>query len=180
MKLNRIVIAALALSATAAIAGGNKHTNAQTTSSEPSTTLAAQSSTSMGTHGSAATSGSAATNGSTSTSVTTSMSDSDTIRQAQQALNEKGFDVGSPDGHAGPKTAKALKKFQQAQGINPSGSLDGQTLAALGVQGGGSASAQSSGFGPASSATDTTTASPGTKAGQTANQAANPTARSGQ
>src|SRR5436190_9443131 len=67
--------------------------------------------------------------------------DSSTVKQAQQALNDKGFNVGAADGIAGPKTQAALEKFQQSKGISGSGSLDSQTLAALGVSGDGSASA---------------------------------------
>ena len=54
------------------------------------------------------------------------------IRQAQQALNQKGFNV-SPDGLMGPKTENAIKEFQQKQGLNATGKLDDQSLAALGV-----------------------------------------------
>jgi hypothetical protein len=45
------------------------------------------------------------------------------IREAQDALRAKG--------HAA--TPQGLREFQQAQGIEPSGRLDEQTLAALGV-----------------------------------------------
>jgi peptidoglycan hydrolase-like protein with peptidoglycan-binding domain len=57
----------------------------------------------------------------------------DEIRQAQQALNQKGFNVGRPDGLMGPKTENAIKEFQQKQGLNATGQLDDQSLAALGV-----------------------------------------------
>jgi peptidoglycan hydrolase-like protein with peptidoglycan-binding domain len=57
----------------------------------------------------------------------------DEIRQAQQALNQKGFNVGRPDGLMGPKTENVIKEFQQKQGLNATGQLDDQTLAALGV-----------------------------------------------
>lgn len=61
--------------------------------------------------------------------------DADTLRQVQQQLSEKGFDPGAADGVWGPQTESALKGFQQAQGIEPSGQLDQQTLSALGVDG---------------------------------------------
>jgi peptidoglycan hydrolase-like protein with peptidoglycan-binding domain len=60
----------------------------------------------------------------------------DEIRQIQQALNEKGFDTGRPDGKLGPRTKRALNEFQKRQGLQPSGMPDEQTLAALGVGGG--------------------------------------------
>jgi hypothetical protein len=59
--------------------------------------------------------------------------DRDTIREAQRALNEKGFSPGAPDGIMGPHTERALRDFQQAQGLGVTGTLDGQTLSALGV-----------------------------------------------
>ena len=41
----------------------------------------------------------------------------------------------------GPQTQKALKEFQTSKGLDASGQLDQQTIAALGVSGGESASA---------------------------------------
>jgi peptidoglycan hydrolase-like protein with peptidoglycan-binding domain len=55
-----------------------------------------------------------------------------TIRQAQEKLSGKGHDV-SADGVLGPKTQTAVKEFQQKEGIQASGQLDQETLAALGV-----------------------------------------------
>jgi peptidoglycan hydrolase-like protein with peptidoglycan-binding domain len=59
---------------------------------------------------------------------------SESVRQAQQALKDKGYDTGPIDGIMGPKTSAALREFQQAQGIQASGRLDQQTLSALDVQ----------------------------------------------
>jgi peptidoglycan hydrolase-like protein with peptidoglycan-binding domain len=59
---------------------------------------------------------------------------SDAVREAQQALQQKGFDVGPIDGIMGPKTSAALREFQQAQGLKTSGRLDQPTLSALDVQ----------------------------------------------
>jgi len=73
-----------------------------------------------------------------------SSSDSSSITQLQQALNDKGFNAGPVDGVSGPKTKAALKQFQQSQGIAASGKADNQTLAALGVSGSSAASSQSS------------------------------------
>ena len=56
------------------------------------------------------------------------------VRDAQDALQKKGYDVGQIDGVMGPKTSAALREFQQAQGLSASGSLDQQTLSALDVQ----------------------------------------------
>ena len=56
----------------------------------------------------------------------------DTIRQVQQQLSKNGHDV-TVDGKMGPQTQAALKDFQQKQGLQPSGQLDAQTLAAFGM-----------------------------------------------
>jgi peptidoglycan hydrolase-like protein with peptidoglycan-binding domain len=60
-----------------------------------------------------------------------------TVRQIQQALNQAGYSVGNVDGSWGPQTAQAMQNFQQAQGLEPTGQPNQQTLSALGVQGGG-------------------------------------------
>jgi peptidoglycan hydrolase-like protein with peptidoglycan-binding domain len=52
-------------------------------------------------------------------------------REVQERLNALGYDVGTPDGSAGPRTAKALREFQQAQGIPVTGRVDAATTGAL-------------------------------------------------
>lgn len=52
--------------------------------------------------------------------------------------------VGQADGKMGPKTQAALKEFQQQQGLQATGRLDAQTLAALGMGEGQSSSTGSS------------------------------------
>jgi peptidoglycan hydrolase-like protein with peptidoglycan-binding domain len=72
------------------------------------------------------------------------------IRQIQIVLNEKGFNIGRPDGRLGPRTIRALTAFQRRQGLQASGRLDRRTVAALGVsnvsgaQGGAQGAGQSS------------------------------------
>ena len=58
----------------------------------------------------------------------------DEIRQAQQALKDKGFDPGAADGVDGPKTRSATREFQKQQNLDPDGRLGPQTLDSLGVQ----------------------------------------------
>jgi peptidoglycan hydrolase-like protein with peptidoglycan-binding domain len=55
------------------------------------------------------------------------------IRQVQVALNEKGFDIGEPDGVFGSRTRQALIAFQQRQGLQANGRIDVRTTAALGI-----------------------------------------------
>ncbi|HSC22257.1 MAG TPA: peptidoglycan-binding domain-containing protein [Casimicrobiaceae bacterium] len=55
------------------------------------------------------------------------------VRSAQQALNDRGYDVGTVDGIYGPSTHDAVVRFQQAQGLSQTGMLDAQTLSALGL-----------------------------------------------
>ena len=109
--------------------------------------------------------------------------DSSTVKQAQQALNDKGFNVGAADGIAGPKTQAALEKFQQSKGISGSGTLDSQTLAALGVSGDASASSSttasssSSSFSPTmdtASTQSSTATSPSTNQPSTASSTSQP------
>ena len=59
--------------------------------------------------------------------------DTETVRQAQDQLRAAGY----------PATPQGLREFQQAKGIEPSGKLDQQTLAALGVDASASSGASS-------------------------------------
>lgn len=60
---------------------------------------------------------------------------SDTVRQVQQKLNEEGYQVGPVDGIWGPKTESAIKNFQQAKGMEATGTLNEDTLAELNIEG---------------------------------------------
>ena len=66
--------------------------------------------------------------------------DDKTVRQVQKTLNDRGFKTGPVDGKMGPQTQAALVNFQRAEKLQPTGRLDGDTLAALGVQKDGTAS----------------------------------------
>ena len=39
------------------------------------------------------------------------------VKALQQALNEQGYDAGTPDGVIGPATRAALRRYQQSQGL---------------------------------------------------------------
>ena len=57
----------------------------------------------------------------------------DKVRDAQMALNDKGFSVGAVDGRWGPNTENAVRQFQTSKGLAESGKLDAETMSALGV-----------------------------------------------
>ena len=86
------------------------------------------------------------------------------VKQAQEKLSAAGHEAGPADGMIGPKTQGAIKEFQQSKGIEPSGQLDGETLAELGVSDAASAStgssAASSSSGPSSSSSSERSAEP--------------------
>lgn len=56
------------------------------------------------------------------------------VARVQQALNRLGFNVGSPDGVAGPKTAEAIRVFERGTGMTESGKINPRLLAVLGSQ----------------------------------------------
>lgn len=56
-------------------------------------------------------------------------------RSIQAALNGLGFNVGSPDGVWGNGSRRAMRAFQEANGLNSTGAPDRATLQAMGVLG---------------------------------------------
>jgi hypothetical protein len=57
----------------------------------------------------------------------------ETVRNAQLALNSRGYDAGTVDGRWGPNTQSALRRFQADRGLAQTGLLDDETRTALGV-----------------------------------------------
>jgi peptidoglycan hydrolase-like protein with peptidoglycan-binding domain len=57
----------------------------------------------------------------------------DRISEIQQALAKDGSFTGTPNGKWDDSTVDAMKKFQDAHGLNPSGKLDAKTLQHLGL-----------------------------------------------
>ncbi|WP_245497730.1 peptidoglycan-binding domain-containing protein [Rhizobium leguminosarum] len=53
------------------------------------------------------------------------------VRDVQKALTDQGFDAGTPDGIWGSKSVAALKGFQRAHGLTPSGVVTQDSLKAL-------------------------------------------------
>ena len=54
------------------------------------------------------------------------------VRQIQQELNNRGYDVGNVDGQWSNQTARAAEEFQRANGLEPNGKPDINLIAALG------------------------------------------------
>lgn len=57
----------------------------------------------------------------------------DRITEIQQALAKDGSYSGAPNGKWDDSTIEAVKKFQDAHGLNPSGKIDAKTLQQLGL-----------------------------------------------
>ena len=55
------------------------------------------------------------------------------VKQAQQALKDKGYDPGPVDGMMGARTKEAIKSFQSASNIEATGTLDAETSQQLGI-----------------------------------------------
>lgn len=53
------------------------------------------------------------------------------VMKAQDMLNQRGFNVGDPDGLIGPKTKRAIMEFQKDAGIPITGKVDDKLLQAL-------------------------------------------------
>ena len=58
---------------------------------------------------------------------------SDRIEQIQRALSRSGYYQGDPTGHWDSDTVSAMRNFQQAHGITPSGKIDAPSLQQLGL-----------------------------------------------
>lgn len=56
------------------------------------------------------------------------------VRRAQERLKEAGFNPGPTDGQLGAQTKDALKEYQKAHGLPPTGQLDEPTRELLMVQ----------------------------------------------
>ena len=56
------------------------------------------------------------------------------IKAVQEKLNAEGYDVGRADGIWGPRSAAALKRYQQEKGLKATGRLDQETANGLGLE----------------------------------------------
>ncbi len=73
------------------------------------------------------------------------MSSQGNVKQAQEALKDKGFDPGPIDGVMGQKTQEALRSFQQSKNLKVTGRLDSETAQQLGLSGSSSGTTSSAG-----------------------------------
>jgi localization factor PodJL len=58
----------------------------------------------------------------------------DVVQKVQAALVRLGYDIGTPDGHLGPKTTDAIKAFERGTGMSEVGAINPRLLAVLGSQ----------------------------------------------
>jgi peptidoglycan hydrolase-like protein with peptidoglycan-binding domain len=72
--------------------------------------------------------------------------------RAQHALKDKGFYTGNVDRIYGPKTRRAIRRYQHSNNLRPSGNLDQATVSRLRLR------TQREGTGEASRAADQSTA----------------------
>jgi len=56
------------------------------------------------------------------------------VTKVQTLLNRLGYDIGRPDGMAGPKTVEAIKSFERATGMTEVGAINPRLLAVLSSQ----------------------------------------------
>jgi peptidoglycan hydrolase-like protein with peptidoglycan-binding domain len=57
----------------------------------------------------------------------------DRYREIQEALSEKGYFAGQPDGNWGPESVEALKRFQRDQNLTEDGKIGSLSLIAMGL-----------------------------------------------
>ena len=68
---------------------------------------------------------------------------SENLKAVQQALKDKGYDPGPINGVMTPQTTAAIRSFQSASKISPTGTLTAETSAKLGAQSNSSGSGSS-------------------------------------
>ncbi|HWO41071.1 MAG TPA: peptidoglycan-binding domain-containing protein [Candidatus Eisenbacteria bacterium] len=56
------------------------------------------------------------------------------VARVQEALKERGYDPGPVNGVMNEQTRAALRAFQSARNLRPTGTLDAETARALGIQ----------------------------------------------
>jgi peptidoglycan hydrolase-like protein with peptidoglycan-binding domain len=90
--------------------------------------------------------------------------DTQTVRQVQQALSNKGHDPGPVDGIMGPRTRAAVEAYQRSQNLSSSSGLDQRTLDSLGVQASASGMSSANPRGSGAGSTDSSSSAGGSGA----------------
>lgn len=130
MHLRRLIPLGLALLITAALGlSGKLQAGAQTSQKSSKSSTASKSSTGSKSH--ASTKKARAKRGRKEKGQTAPTPER--ISEIQQALAKDGSFSGSPNGKWDDATVEAMKKFQAAHALNPSGKLDALTLQKLGL-----------------------------------------------
>jgi localization factor PodJL len=62
------------------------------------------------------------------------ITEKEVVSRVQHVLARLGYNIGSPDGVAGPKTAEAIRSFERGTGMGESGKINPRLLAVLGSQ----------------------------------------------
>ncbi len=60
---------------------------------------------------------------------------SDTVYQVQTHLSERGYHVGTPDGIIGRGTSRAIREYQQDNGLRVNGRVTNELLSSMGISG---------------------------------------------
>ena len=60
--------------------------------------------------------------------------DAETVAEVQEALNEAGFDCGDVDGSLGEMTKAAIESYQEANGIDVTGTITNAVLESFGIE----------------------------------------------
>ena len=55
--------------------------------------------------------------------------------EVQKALNDSGYECGTPDGKIGPKTEEAISAYRESHGLTEGSNIDAGLIAALGLSG---------------------------------------------
>ncbi|HET7586993.1 MAG TPA: peptidoglycan-binding domain-containing protein [Gammaproteobacteria bacterium] len=69
------------------------------------------------------------------------------VAQVKQALNQAGYTTGQVDGNWNKQAKRALRQYQQAQGLEPTGNLNLSTLLTMGIYQQNGGSQMSGGYG---------------------------------
>lgn len=85
-------------------------------------------------HGVCPYSSTSSSNSKTTTKQKSSSYNASTIKKVQNRLNKLGYHCGSPDGHCGRQTQKAIRKYQRKKGLAVNGKINKKLLRKLKIK----------------------------------------------